>query len=136
VRIEQSRLSGEGVLRHASRATSPAIRCARQRRRKKFQFIVALKTATIILRREYRTAHGSLCQRAIMYKPVLGIVLAAVLVVVFSAHPARSSDNDTAVTTKFSADNSTTHDVQGTRPDIIRAFIITFIINVGETGNE
>jgi len=82
-----------------------------------------------ILRCEYRTARGSLRQRAIMYKPVLGIVLAAVLAVVFSARSARSSDNDdTATTTTFSAHDSTTH-VQGTRLDLLllwrrRAFVV------------
>lgn len=56
-------------------------------------------------------ARGSLCQRAIMYKPVLGIVF---VLVAFSAHPARSSsDNATAATTAVAspADDSTTNDV-------------------------
>ncbi|XP_027840072.2 sodium/potassium/calcium exchanger 5-like isoform X2 [Aphis gossypii] len=55
-------------------------------------------------------ARGSLCQRAIMYKPVLGIVF---VLVAFSAHPARSSsDNATAATTAVAspADDSTTND--------------------------
>lgn len=84
-------------------------------RRKTVLFNVAPKGHdNAILHCHYRTARGSLCQRAIMYKPVLGVVLAAVLVVAFSARPAWSLDaaSDTTIVAS-PVENSTTY-VRGT----------------------